>query len=87
MERADNFFEHLPKWQVVVCRKCRCAVWPSEVAAHLTSKQHGRPRKIANAIMEEVERWQGVIMYPSEFDAPPFVTEPIEELPLFDDGW
>ena len=87
MECADNFFEHLPKWQVVVCKKCRCAVWPSEVAAHLTSKQHSRPRKIANAIMEEVESWQGVIMYPSGFDVPRSVAEPIEELPLFDDGW
>ena len=86
MERVDDFFEHLSKWQVVVCKKCRCAVWPSEVAAHLTSKQHSRPRKIANAIMEEVERWQGVIMYPSGFDVLPFVTEPVEELLLFDDG-
>ena len=87
MERGDDFFEHLPEWQVVVCKKCRCAVWPSEVAGHLTNKQHGRPRKIANAIMEEVEGWQGVIMYPSGFDVPPFVAEPVKELPLFDDGW
>ena len=26
-------------------------------------------------------------MYPSGFDVPPFVTEPVKELPLFDDGW
>jgi hypothetical protein len=36
--------------------------------------------------MEEVEGWQGVIMYPSGFDVLLFVTEPVKELPLFDDS-
>ena len=87
MERADFFFEHVSNWQVIVCKQCRCAVWPSEVAAHLTNKQHSRTQKLANSIREEVEQWQGVIQYPSGFDVPSFVTEPVQELPLFDDGW
>jgi hypothetical protein len=87
MERADFFFEHVPNWQIIVCKQCRCAVWPSEVAAHLTNKQHSKPHRIANNIREEVEQWQGVIQYASGFDIPLFVTEPIQELPLFDDGW
>jgi hypothetical protein len=26
IEHADDFFEHLSKWQVVVCKKCQCAI-------------------------------------------------------------
>ena len=57
------------------------------MAAHLTNKQHSQSQKIANSIREEIEQWQGVILYPSRFDVPSFVTEPVQELPLFDDGW
>ena len=86
MERADFFFEHVSSWEIMVCKQCRCAVWPSEAAAHLTNKQHIKTQKFANNIREEVEQWQGVIQYPSGFDVPPFVTEPVQGLPLFDDG-
>jgi hypothetical protein len=57
------------------------------VAAHLTNKQHSQPQKVANSVREEVEQWQGVVTYPSGFEVPSFVTEPVQELPLFDDGW
>ena len=89
MERADFGVEHVSNWQVIVCKQCRCAVWPSEVAAHLTNKQQSRTQKSANSIGEEVEQWQGVIQYPSGFDVPSFVTEPVQELPLSrkETGW
>lgn len=87
MEHADFLFEHVPNWQIIVYKQCRCVVWPSEVAAHLTNKQHSQTQKFANKIREEVEQWQGVIQYPSGFDVPPSVAEPVPELPLFDDGW
>ena len=48
MERADFFFEHVSSWEIMVCKQCRCAVWPSEAAAHLTNKQHIKTQKFAN---------------------------------------
>lgn len=84
--QATELFEHLEQWRVIVCRQCRYAVWPSEVATHLTSKQHGHNRKVARSVAEEVEGWPGTIAYPGMFELPSFVTTPIPQIPLFDDG-
>lgn len=83
---TKDLFEHLPEWRVIVCRQCRCAVWPSEVATHLTNKQHRHPRKVAERIAQEVAEWPGIVPYPSLFELPSFITQSIPQLPLFDDG-
>jgi hypothetical protein len=83
---SSNHSHHSSVWQVVVCKECRYAVWPSQVVGHLTNKQHKLARKQAEAEWEEIQGWAGVAQYPSEFAVPPFVNCPIDELASYDDG-
>lgn len=43
-------------------------------------------KKQAEAEWEEIQEWAGVVQYPSEFEVPPFVDDPVDELALFHDG-
>jgi hypothetical protein len=73
---SSNHFHHSSVWQVVVCKECRYAVWPSQVVGYLTNKQHKLARKQAEAEWEEIQGWAGVAQYPGEFAVPPFVDGP-----------
>ena len=84
---GQEYFRHLEKWHIVVCKDCQYGVWPSHVKGHLTGKQHKIAAKEAQQIAEEVEEWPGIIQFPSEFEFPAHIEEPIPELPLFEDGW
>ena len=57
MSTAQEWFEHVAEWQVIVCKQCRCAVWPAEVAGHLRGRQHRQPVKVAKAIADQVQGW------------------------------
>ncbi|KAM0700964.1 hypothetical protein Q7P35_011323 [Cladosporium inversicolor] len=43
-------------------------------------------KKQAEAEWEEIQEWAGVVQYPSEFEVPPFVDDPVDKLALFHDG-
>jgi hypothetical protein len=44
------------------------------------------PRKEADSIADEVRNWPGLIEYASESEVPSQVTEPIYQLPVYEDG-
>lgn len=54
---ACNYFRHLSEWQIIICKTCHYAVWPSQVEGHLRNKQHGIPKRQASAISDEVHQW------------------------------
>lgn len=82
---ASQLFEHLAEYQVAVCKECRYAVWPNQIAGHL-QKQHQKSRKEAEAVGESICGWAGLIQYPGELDAPRSVVQPVQQLPVYDDG-
>ena len=82
-----EYFHHLPEWTVVVCKECQYAVWPDQVKGHLQGKQHRVPIVEASGISEKVQEWPGVTRFPSEFQMPTYVEEPVVEIPLYTDGW
>jgi hypothetical protein len=83
---ATDHFHHSSQWQVIICKECRYAVWPSQVIGHLVNKQHGMSRKRAKQISEEVQEWPGVVQFPSEFKVPKDVKAAVDELAVFEDG-
>jgi len=85
--KACQYFQHSSEWQIVTCRACQYAVWPSQVEGHLKNKQHGVSKRAASAIANEVQQWPGVIHFPSEFEVPQFVNVAIDGITLWDDGW
>ncbi len=82
-----DHFDHIPAWSIIVCKACRHAVWLGEVQGHLQGKQHRISSKDAIGITEEVQQWPGIVRYPTEFEVPAYVDEPIPELPLYKDGF
>lgn len=83
---ASSHFQHLSEWQVIICKECRYAVWPRQVAGHLTNKQHRLPRKEAVAISDEIDQWHGIVRFPGDFDSPKYVEEAVDGMPVYTDG-
>lgn len=84
---ASKYFRHDSERQVVICRTCRYAVWPSEIAGHLKNRQHRIDAKQATAVMYEIQQWPGVIHYPSQFEVPRSVETAIDGIAVYDHGW
>ncbi len=82
-----EYFEHLMEYQLAVCRECRHAVWPDEIEGHLQGKHHKLKRKKAQEIADEVRSWPGLIPFASELEVPARIDRPIQQLPLYEDGW
>lgn len=83
---ASIYFQHISEWQVVACKTCQYAVWPTQIEGHLTNKQHRMSRKQATTISEEVQQWPGVVQFPGEFEVPRSVDAPIDGIAVWDDG-
>lgn len=84
------FFEpHPPRslsqYGIAVCKKCLCAVWPSQAYAHLTSKAHCLPKYEARSIANDLDTWQALCSQ-REFQLPNLSVEYISELSLYHDG-
>ena len=84
---ATQEFEHVSEWQIVVCKQCRYAVWPSQIEGHLRNKQHHMPGKQAAILSEEVEQWPGVARFPGEITVPHYVERAIPGIAVWNDGW
>lgn len=81
-----EYFHHLPERQVIICKECQYAVWPSQVRSHLQGKQHRIPGKEAAAIQDDIKQWPGVVPFASELEIPRCIPQPIAEVPLYTDG-
>jgi hypothetical protein len=82
---ACQYFNHLPEYQVAVCKECQYAVWPDQIEGHLQA-QHKIKRKEASKVGLEVRSWAGVMQYPSELLAPSQIMAPHPQLPVYADG-
>ena len=79
-------FVHLPEFQVIICKKCKYAILPSEIDAHFTAKKaHGFGKKTRDRIIQEVAKVSGLIQNEEElgkceFQFPPPTSKPIAVL-------
>jgi hypothetical protein len=82
---ASQHFEHLAEYALAVCRECRHGVLPSQIKSHVQRSHHVK-RKEAELIADEVRSWAGLSEYASELNVPSQVIEPIQQLPVYQDG-
>jgi hypothetical protein len=80
-----QFFEHLAKYSVAICRECRQGVLPSHIESHL-QRVHRIKQKQAKHIAEKVRGWSGLTQYASEITVPSRLPESISQLPMYNDG-
>jgi hypothetical protein len=77
-----EYFKHIVKYQIAVCRKCRHAVLPSHIRSHL-QRVHKVKLQQAESIAERVGNWPGVAEYASEIAVPTRTILPIHKLLVY----
>ena len=93
-ERVNQFrqavtmdqFIHLPEFRVIICKKCKYAMLPSQIDAHFTPQRpHGFVKQERERIMREVAKVDGLIrdteaLKQCDFPFPIDTAEPIPAL-------
>jgi hypothetical protein len=79
-------FIHLPEFQVIICKKCKYAVLPSQIDSHFTPQRpHGFTKQERGRIVKEVAKVNRLILNEEalkqcEFPFPVDTTEPMVAL-------
>ena len=77
-------FIHLPEFRVIICRKCKYAVLPTQIDAHFTAQRpHGFKKQERERIIRKVAEIDGLILHEEalkqcEF---PFTVDTSEPIP------
>jgi Orsellinic acid/F9775 biosynthesis cluster protein D len=75
---------HLPQYSVIVCKKCKYAVLPSQIDAHLSNRaKHGYDKEQRQTVIQEVAKIPGLIQSEVQLEAfqfPPKTAIGIPEL-------
>lgn len=80
-----EYFEHLIKYQVAVCKECRHGIIPSQIKNHLQHIHKVRQLQ-AEIIADSVRSWPGLTEYASEIAVPEHAVPPICQLLEYTDG-
>ena len=85
----DAIFQILPVWQVIVCKKCKYAVWRSDIIGHLRGPEHRFPHRQAIIIKTEVDDRFGVTDIIQERHELPLIHHVDQRIPKLHihDGW
>ena len=79
-------FEHLAEYQLVVCKSCQYAVWPSQVRQHYQGTNHKWTRQAAHDLETAILSWPNVLQYPIELTVPSQVDHALPGLKVHTDG-
>jgi len=87
MEPFDKLFVHCPEYKVIICRRCKFAIIPTQVEGHIKAK-HGATinRSQARAIADTVSHMLDVAWTPEEVLYPDPGVRPIEWIPVTENG-
>jgi hypothetical protein len=65
-----NPFIHLSQYSVIVCKKCKYAILPSQIDAHLSNKKkHRYSKEERQSIIQEVAKLPGLIQSEAQLEA------------------
>jgi len=87
MEQFNKSFVHCPEYRVIVCKRCKFAIIPTQVEGHIKAK-HGATinRSQARAIADTVSHMLDVAWTPEEVIYPDPGSRPIEWIPVTESG-
>ena len=78
--KIDPIFEISDRWQVIICKQYKYAVWPQEISKYLQSATHRVPITHRTNIQEEIRQRSDIIQSPEEWVVVHEVPEPIDGL-------
>ncbi|EDN04914.1 predicted protein, partial [Histoplasma mississippiense (nom. inval.)] len=79
-----QLFIHCESYLIIICRRCKHAVWPTEIERHLKGKAHQLKHAVVQQIKENIEQWDNVARDTTQLTLPTILNEPIPELPIQD---
>jgi hypothetical protein len=83
----NAFFETLEEFSIVICRKCRHAVWPSQIEAHLRRAHRHVSTTMHTTLANNVRTWPDIAQDPIQLDIPAIRTRAIPQLVQPVDGY
>ena len=86
MDPFEKLFQHLPEYQVIVCKRCQFAVVPAQVDSHVRSHHKTIPKSERQSIVETVATLSNIAQEPGQVQYPSMDSKPVDGLPVYDDG-
>lgn len=83
--KSSEFFFTNSEWEVLIYRKCECAIHYSYIKAHLTSTIHRVPAKQAQHIQGTVQQQDYIADPPNTSNQPRQIEEPIPRITVYQD--
>ncbi|KAK3619415.1 hypothetical protein LTR56_024041 [Elasticomyces elasticus] len=83
---AAEYSIHLPQHRIAVCRKCRHAVWPSQVTSHLRDRHRPLTLPTRVAIAQDLLAWPDLCRNHDDFTLPCSLDAPLPGLAIRRDG-
>ena len=77
--------EHLIEQKLIVCKKCRFAIWLSHIQKHFQRMQHQWKQSTAVQLIITIQSWFNIIANFDSLTVFDFVTEIVLELLVYDD--
>ncbi|EDN07492.1 predicted protein [Histoplasma mississippiense (nom. inval.)] len=57
IDMEHQLFVHCESYLIIICRRCKHAVWPTEIERHLKGKAHQLKHAVVQQIKENIEQW------------------------------
>ena len=72
----------MPQYSVIICRKCKYAILPSQIDAHLSNKtKYGYSKEERQAIIQEVAKLPGLIQSEAQLEGFQFPLSTAKAIP------
>lgn len=83
---ADQLFIRATQFPIIICRRCEYAVRPKQLLYHLTHGPHRFSIVQAHHLAQTIHNWDSIAENPDELEYPTWIHQPIEGLPIYNDG-
>jgi superfamily II DNA helicase RecQ len=82
MDGFNRIFEHLPQYQIIVCRRCQFAVPPFQVNTHIQAHHNWEPKSIRVDVVAYVSQLSELAWVQDEVVYPEAGSKPLSGIPV-----
>ena len=83
---VDKYVQYIVEWKIVVCKKCKYAVWPKEITSHFTGHQHRLGKAEVCEIQAQVDQIAGLATHFNDVPALDGTVKAFNALHMYSDG-
>lgn len=87
MDQFNKLFVHCPEYRVIICKRCRFAIIPTQIEGHIKAKHSVTVNRLqARAIANTVGQMLDIVWRPEEVLYPDPGSQLVEWLPVTENG-